>query len=418
MAIAPQLSDHPLSTDWLRQFSTTRDQALAAQLLNRLKLISEREFESEIEKSLISLQKKLKTAIAVYPISKPKPHGISGYNPFTGGAPKGTPYAGKRSKFGSEDRVGHLLVKLQERFKKRSGVSTIECTPTTTQLKTQGIRHLVLVDDICGSGRRIVDFWNQLVPKRIKSLLSYKRLELWIVLYGITRAGYAELVLALPRFPIKTRLLVTMGRSDLRKILPKELSKLCIFYAGKIGMKNAALGYRDSACALVFEHGCPNNLPAILWSGKNGWRGLFPNGSVPTELRSLFPDKGVERTVEDLWSANQPHLSLALLDAVSAPSPLATNDWLLLAILGLRSRGVKEGKIASRLMLKDSTYNLLISRSIDMGLYSRSGKVTSIGKEYVSRFKNRFKKRTTIQPHCKDPTDWYPLQCEGKLRAW
>jgi hypothetical protein len=204
-----RLSEAPLSGIWLRQFKTARDQALAAQLLNQLKLVSGREFESAISDSLVKLQNQLNATIAVYPISKPNPRGIAGYDPFTGGIPDDAGTSprgvGKRQQFGSEDRVGHVLMRLQEQFKIGKGASKIECVPTLKQLRTQGIRHIVLVDDVCGSGKRINDFWKYTVPKRIKSRLSYGDLKLWIVLYGITRMGYRSLERSLPRFPIPKR---------------------------------------------------------------------------------------------------------------------------------------------------------------------------------------------------------------------
>jgi hypothetical protein len=141
-----RLPSTPLGRNWLRQFKTARDQALAAQLLKQLKLVSGREFESAISESLVSLQNRLGKTIAVYPVSKPYPPGIVGYNAFTGGIPDvnatgSTPGAGKRRKFGSEDRVGHLLLRIQERCKTGSG-SKIECVPTLHQLRTQGITRI------------------------------------------------------------------------------------------------------------------------------------------------------------------------------------------------------------------------------------------------------------------------------------
>lgn len=51
--------EHSLYKDWLHQFNTEKERALATQLFNKLKFVSEREFESEIEQSIINLQKNL-----------------------------------------------------------------------------------------------------------------------------------------------------------------------------------------------------------------------------------------------------------------------------------------------------------------------------------------------------------------------
>ena len=72
------ISDHPLSKEWISQFNTHEDRALASRLLNQLKFISEREFESGIEKSLIKLQERLGKTIAVYPVIPAPSKEISG----------------------------------------------------------------------------------------------------------------------------------------------------------------------------------------------------------------------------------------------------------------------------------------------------------------------------------------------------
>ena len=319
-----RLSEHPLSQKWLAQFHTPEDRGLAAQLLNQLKLVSTREFEAGIEQGLTDLQRKLGVTIAVYPIAPTISGEIVGYDPFTGAIPKDenchSREVGRRRKFGSEDRVGHLLAKLQERFRRGTGASSIECIPTLAQLRTQGIQHIVLVDDVCGSGTRIADYWRA-IPRRIKSLLSLKRYELWIVLYAITPKGKAALLRAMPHFP-PSHLITVLPEADLRGLLSTELCTLCVNYAKLIDMESSGLGFRGSSCPIVFEHGCPNNLPVILWANRKDWKGLFPNRSIPTDLRSWFDADGMERNIESLWRANQPKLALSLLDAMNHIIPL------------------------------------------------------------------------------------------------
>ncbi|KKK79176.1 hypothetical protein LCGC14_2836120, partial [marine sediment metagenome] len=165
--------------------------------------------------------------------------GISGYDLFTGGIQNkdlnvATREVGRRRKYGSEDRVGHLMSKLQEQYKRNNSVSVIECTPTVTQLKSQKIQHIVFIDDISGSGRRIAEFWKYCVPRSVKSLLSFKRIELWIVLYAITSKGRVKLGRAIPNFPIKTHLISVLPESDYRYLLDQELTCLAKDYAKMI----------------------------------------------------------------------------------------------------------------------------------------------------------------------------------------
>lgn len=417
-----RLSEHALSQEWLAQFRNERDRLLAGQLLNRLKLVSAREFESTIENALIILQQRIQATLAVYPVVPPLPKDISGYDPFEGGilrnADQPSREAGRRRKFGSEDRVGHLLAKLQERFKRGSGASTIECTPTLKQLDSQGIRNIVFVDDVCGSGKRIADFWRS-VPPRVKSLLSLGRYKLWIVLYAITPKGRLALAKALPNFPIDTNLITVLPTADLRALLTHDLKLLCTRYADSLGISSSGLGYRGSACPLVFEHGCPNNLPVILWKNWGRWRGIFPNRSIPTEIRSCFDQTGVERAAETLWDSQQPKLALAILDTLDQRRRLTVDESLTLTLLGLRLRGIRVSELPRRMLLSVPETKRLLRLAETMGLYEMAdGRVSTLGREFVQRFRDQGQR----DPRRRDLTigrgaaSYYPSQCEGVLR--
>jgi hypothetical protein len=413
-----RLSEHQLSQKWLAQFRSNEDRAQAAQMLNQLKLVSTREFESGIELALTNLQTKLNATIAVYPVASPFPVGILGYDNFNGGIAKNENNqpreVGRRKQFGSEDRMGHILAKLQERFKRGTGSSSVECVPTLSQLKTQGIRHIVLVDDVCGSGTRIANYWKT-IPRRIKSLLSLKRYELWIVLYAITPKGKVALGKAIPNFP-SDHLISVLPQADLHEILTPELNSLCLKYAQLLGTESIGMGYRGSACPVIFEHGCPNNLPGILWSKRKGWEALFPNRSIPTEMRSCFDEEGVERALEVLWHTNQPKLALSLLDALNQSAPLTSELALMLTALGLRLRGVFESNLAVRLYMNEASLKKLLNVAISMNLYDGTSKnVTPMGKEFVSRFRSRFSGKSRHPVLGKSPESYYPSQCEGNL---
>jgi hypothetical protein len=416
-----RLSEHPVSQHWLARFRTAEDRALAAQLLNHLKLVSAREFETDIEQALIDLQKEVKTTIAVYPVAPPLPYELAGYDPFTGGISRDneaySQEAGRRRQFGSEDRVGHLLGRLQNRFRRGTGSSFIECAPTLNQLKTQGIRHLVFVDDVCGSGERLLAFW-RIVPKRIKSLLSLKRAELWIVLYAITPLGITALKKGIPRFPIESHLKTVLPAARLHDVLSPEVITLCVRYGRELGIYHSSLGYRGSACPIVFEHGCPNNLPAILWVSNRDWVGLFPNRSIPSDLRRCFDNDGATRAIDAVWRANQPKLALGLIEALDYSRPLESDLRMLLILLGLRLRRVSVARLVTQTLITKSRARELFRLAAEMGLYELSeSRVTSLGREFVQRFRERFGREHRRSRIGKDPSGYYPGQCEGEFRT-
>lgn len=414
-----RLSENELSLEWLAQFQNSRDRALATQLINQLKLVSGRDFETGIEEALCALQRKLNSTIAVYPIGPPLAEGISGYGVFTGGIPQKegakSRESGRRRKFGSEDRVGHALAKLQDRFKRSNGASTIECSPTLHQMRTQGIKHVVLVDDISGSGKRITDFWNTM-PSRIKSLLSLKKCELWIILYVITPKGKSAIAKAMPNFPM-SHLITILPETTLKEIISVEILELCKKYAALNGMESASIGYRDSACPIIFEHGCPNNLPIILWANKGrAWKALFPNRAIPSAMRSCFDKNDLQRHAETLWNANQSNLALRLLESLSSNKPLAVKYRVIFTILGLRLRGMAEATLSAKLLLPMNEFSQYLEEAQTIGLYdTNTSSVTPLGKEFVSRFRDVSKRKKYSNDIGKNATMYYPAQCEGKL---
>lgn len=415
-----RFSDHPLCKEWVAQFQTREDKAMAAQLLNKLKRVSTREFETGLESVLIELQKSLNATLAVFPVSPPLAEEILGYDQFNGGIPKTEDSQGRaigrRRQYGSEDRVGHILAKLQERYKRPGGPSSrIECAPTLKQISSQKIKHIVLVDDVSGSGARIAKYWKKM-PRRIKRLLSLKRCELWIVLYAITPSGRKALELAIPNFPATDHLLTVMPESELTSILSKDLISLCVNYAKMHGFEASALGYRGSSCPIIFEHGCPNNSPIILWSHRRSWMPLFPNRNIPTKLKLFFDDQGEERALEALWKANQKKMAVSLLDALEGKKRLAAEDNLLLTILSLRLGNITDAEILRRLLMSTTEYSSILERAAQLGVYdSTSQQVSLLGKDLIVRFRERSISRL---PQTIDTSSepYYPTQCEGKLR--
>ena len=138
------LIDQNLTQEWLSQFNKA-DGLIAAQLIKSLKLVSSSKAEMGIRNLIEVILKKTTGSIALLPISKNEP-----------------------GKFGSEARIGHILESLQKQYPKR-----IFINPSVPEMRLQKIKHMILVDDIIGSGTRIRDYWKTIGTSE-KSWLSYK----------------------------------------------------------------------------------------------------------------------------------------------------------------------------------------------------------------------------------------------------
>jgi hypothetical protein len=134
-------------------------------------------------------------------------------------------------------------------------------------------------------------------------------------------------------------------------------------------------------------------------------------------MRSCFDERGTERAVESLWRANQRKLALSLLEALDHEAPLDADQGMLLTLLALRLRGVNEDDLTARLLMNASKCRQLLRRAVQIGLYDKgASQVTPLGKEFVARFRKRFKLPHRPVAVDKNPADYYPTQCEGKLR--
>lgn len=354
----------------------------------------------------------------MYPIVPKNPTGIIGYDQFTGGIPKFTEKEsmfrdiGRRKQYGSEDRVGHILAKLQKRFTRPNGGSCIQCTPTVKQIKAEKIKHIVFVDDICGSGKRVVDYWKTVVHKSIKSFLSFKRIELWIIFYTMTEGGKKTLEKTIFNFPSKTHLITLSPEYKLSATLDYELIELAKTYSNSIKMKNSGLGYRGSSGLVVFEHGCPNNIPAIFWAYNKYWKGLFPNCSVPTELKHYFDKEEIEQPIESLWNANQKKLALSLLKSIEEKR-LSTDEIFLFSIIAFILKGINSSRLAEYLFLSERKFNQILQMAIDYSLCTKEIEVTLLGKDFLKKYRSTYGKNQDQLKVEKTSHTYYPRQCEG-----
>lgn len=427
-----RLSDLPLSQKWLTQFTTPEDRNKAKSLLNSLKYVSTREFEDAITSQLENLQISLNATIAVYPVISPPVEGVQGSDLFTGNflnpaisAPNRDQQIadGKRRKYGSEDRVGHLLERICAQQEGTRNHSKIECTPTLKTIKNQGINHIVLVDDICGSGKRITDFYKKILPKSLKRQISLDQIKLWVVLYAASNQGIQKLQKEIKYFnKYKNKILIAFPTLD-SSILDINIKNICLKYSHRIYGENSdasGLGYKNSIGGVVFEHGCPNNLPDILWVNNKNWKAIFKNRAIPHELKPAFSPNSTAETGEVLWNIGQKYLALSLYDAIDT-GRLSVDEHLLIGLLGMLLRQVKPENIAGKLLIEHTRYESLLQQAYDKYLLEPRGsqntiQVSAFGKALVEKFRTQKSKKiihSNIDVHI---GNYYPMQCDGHLQ--
>ncbi|MGI8437263.1 MAG: phosphoribosyltransferase-like protein [Chthoniobacterales bacterium] len=385
-----RLSQHELAVEWLRQFNS-REIYIARLLLDSLKLVSFAALESSISRSVTKICDDVTGTVALFPVDEDAIR------------PSRLP--------GSGGRVGHLLTNLERLQSQR-----VLVRPSQEEMRRRRIRHIVLVDDFVGSGTRVQSFWNAWATRTLKSWLSYKVCTLWIVAYAVHETGLNAI------FERITYLTADRVRSDIQLGFntprwPELLVSLCEEVGKRTYRRRTPLGFGNIMCPLVFQYGCPNNAPAILWSNGKSWRALFPERGIPESLYACFAGRDdAERSAPILKAAGQPRLASGLLEALAHGRHNA--DYIeLLTLLGLLLRGVLPKNLSLVTTMEESTIQRLLLQANQLGLVDSQDHVTLFGRDIVNRSRSGFLGPAEIAPTMSQRgIDYIPLQFCGVQR--
>lgn len=302
---------------WLRQFSAV-DREVARQHLRTLRLVSESEFDREIQLQIDALLvSNPGENFALFSITEPP-------NQFAVGG-------GRRTAGSSADRIRHLI----ENTLRVHG-SRVSANPTVASMRAERIRNVVLVDDFIGSGRRVIGFWQELMSPSVKSWISRKWTKPWLVSYAAFDEGLRASVRnigGLKRAQIRCVLDPASTRCGLTLPMRKVFSR----YGAAAQNKSEGLGFGEGGCNIIFQHGCPNNAPLVLWKGAKRFQPLFPDRGIPASLQQYFGQTQLLERAELLWNERQYLIALKLLDDVKRGAP-RLRQWELVIALGLTAR--------------------------------------------------------------------------------
>lgn len=305
---------------WLAQFDFV-DQDIAITVANNLTLISHVEFERNLLKKLEEVVSEEKGCVGFFTIRElEKRQSESGFDtdviPFYSQVKsedgKSVNALSASADQGSEARIAQII----RQFCKSNPKKYFN-HPTLEVLRKKKCDGVIFVDDFIGSGNRVTEFLTSFwIEPTIVSWLSGKQIHFHVITYSGTEEGISsvERHKSKPRIHIyrDAPIFSSFFWGDQKK---DRVKKLCGKY-GRIANKkrnNMWWGYKEGMAAIVFEHGCPNNTPAILWEPDykgSGWIGLFPNRAISSEVASVFPSEIVRGDpVQILVDAGQSRLA-------------------------------------------------------------------------------------------------------------
>lgn len=381
--------------DWLNQFDAL-DQETAKLLLNSLTLVSHTEFRRNLEKLILETSEKVAGPIGVYAIRELEKIKIGHHSkqviPFFEQAVisadgKTVNSVGATSDQGSEAIVAQIIRQIS-----KANPNKILNHPSKEELRAQRCDSLIFVDDYIGSGQRVSDFidafWRDTT---IVSWLSSKHIKIQVVAYSATEKGlrHLEKMKAQPELFIY-RDSPTIKTLPIKHKLKEALFLLCEKYGKRVfkKRKNIWWGFDKGMSSLIFEHGCPNNTPGILWAteDKSGkWIGIFPNRTVDTTTVSVFPFEIVRGdTIKTLRDIGQTRLAKS--GALTRRGELGA---LILLVLGLIAKGQrKRSAISYATGLNSKECDLLLSKCIKWKFLSPERRITHRGLLELSAAKN------------------------------
>lgn len=372
---------------WLAQFDPI-DQETAKLLASSLILVSHTEFRRNLENQICEISDKHSGHVGLYAVRELKKAGTGLYFheaiiPFfqqvtTSEDGKSVNAVGLTSDQGSEALVAQIIRQIS-----KANPSKYMNHPSKEALRAQKCDALIFIDDFIGSGRRVSEFieafWQD---STVVSWLSSKHIKIEVLAYSGSEFGLKRLG------KLKSRPEVNIYRdAPSFKTLPvnferrEALIELCEKY-GRIalkGRKHVWWGYKQGMTSLVFEHGCPNNTPAILWDPddkKGKWVGLFPNRTVDASTTSVFPPEIVRGdTVETLRDVGQTRLAKS-----GSLTRRGEAGALILVVLGLIAKGQrKRSSICYATGLNSKDCEMILSKCIKWQFLTPERRVTPRG---------------------------------------
>lgn len=357
---------------WL-EFFDEPDRPLIRELTGALSLVSLTEFERSLAKLVFEVVAESRT-VAIY--SAREFEECLSFDGEDDDCESGLDAAPRGGDIGSEGRTAHIARQIR-----RSASTKFVVHPSISKLRDGTVDHIVVIDDILGTGNRCSAYLDQLWKyATIKSWWSYKLIKFSVVAY----AGTEDAIRLVQRHRCQPQVHVHRYCPTISSLPwpPQRRTAalaVCNKYANQWRIRYP-LGYKKTASLLVFEHGCPNNVPSIFWGqavkGPEDWRAIFEGRSTAGGTSTAFPGEFEASTpVSALISAGQHRLAAALSSVVDRP--LSARMLLVLSLVWKGRRRSETLAHATGLTVNDC--NELLETCIAAGFISPLRRITSAG---------------------------------------
>lgn len=130
---------------------------------------------------------------------------------------------------------------------------------------------LVFLDDFVGTGKKVTDFWNDVLSQHISPSQS-----MYLGVAVACRQGLEKIQAETPLRVIPVHIVQPRYFLDTTNRFTAVEKALITEYCERVG--NPSLGVGKLGLMLAFVHGCPNNVLSILRGSKRQrqWKGILP----------------------------------------------------------------------------------------------------------------------------------------------
>jgi hypothetical protein len=289
--------------------------------------------------------------------------------------------------FGKSGGTMAYFLKQTTVFKRFS--SRFKLISSPKDLKSQGLEeddHLILLDDIIGTGASLCDFYRKDIQPQLVADEYNIRLSILCIAYMKDASEYiADQIGSVELFGTEYIKAFASGSSPFGyrpKMLPirefayeygKDLFITKDYKTGKTAPH--PLGYNRSQSLIIFSHSVPNNTLPIIWSNKNGWFPLFPrHGNDKIERVKEFQ--------REVWAAVTLAVKKDLFNIEDGKSVYDhKHDFRLLGIIKLKRRKSIVPLICHKLGISENLYNEIIQEGQKIDIFNEKGELTKHGNE-------------------------------------
>lgn len=360
-----QIENSPEICDWLSKFGEER--IIAIEMLMRLRFVGAGTFSTWLRSEL--LKELAEGSAAVFAVRKWKKDVDCVWDE------NGVFLDRPGYSLGSEDVIQGYVANLAK------GANQLYDHPNISEIKTQRISKIVLLDDSIGSGRRVAEFVEKLFTnKTFLSRWSLGVLRISVIAFSRMLDADKKILAEVKgsnherrKFPanskIAIRSYIAQRQNSLSQRWGPHYPQILDLCDGCNGIsKNRRRGFKKSMANLVFEHSIPNNVPGLLWFQSATWDALFPYRSVPNWLYLLL---GSDHSL--------PHREIDEQESHS----LVSDEIRLLSFI---KKGVRrESSIAWKMGLDVRVVREMLLRSVVRGLLTPNYRITEAGRSAIQR---------------------------------